>query len=116
MATNPHARNTPENIVPAKGSGVKDWAVVLGATALLGVGGGVASFATADVPDAAEFAVSTQTDAANLVISDPQDIVSADDEALMQRDAERLPHPDTVQTVHYIYPVSYTHLTLPTKA
>ncbi|CAM3173828.1 hypothetical protein CGOTT_11825 [Corynebacterium gottingense] len=103
MATNPHARNTPENIVPAKGSGVKDWAVVLGATALLGVGGGVASFATADVPDAAEFAVSTQTNAANLVVSDPQDIVSADDEAQMQRDAERLPHPDTVQTVHYIY-------------
>ena len=105
--TNRLARSREEvrraNIVPAKGSSVKDWAVVFGATTLLVVGGGVASFATADVPDASEFAVSTQTSAADLVVSDPQDILSDEDEQRMQRDAERLPHPDTVQTIHYIY-------------
>ena len=88
---------------PAKGSAAKDWAAVIGASALLAVGGGAAGYALADVPDASEFAVSTQEHAAQLMISDPQDILSAEDEQRMERDAERLPHPDTVQTIHYLF-------------
>lgn len=78
---------------PAKGSAVKDWAAVIGASVLLAVGGGAAGYALADVPDASEFAVSTQEHAAQLMISDPQDILSAEDEQRMERDAERLPPP-----------------------
>ncbi len=88
---------------PAKGSAAKDWAAVIGASALLAVGGGAAGYALADVPDASEFAVSTREHAAQLMISDPQNILSAEDEQRMERDAERLPHPDTVQTIHYLF-------------
>lgn len=88
---------------PAKGSAAKDWAAVIGASALLAVGGGAAGYSLADVPDADRFAVSTQASAAQLQVSDPQNILSAEDEQRMQRDAERLPHPDTVQTIHYIF-------------
>ena len=104
MASTPdgtYESNTAQQ--PAKGSAAKDWAAVIGASALLAVGGGAAGYALADVPDASEFAVSTQAEAAQLMISDPQDILSAEDEQRMERDAERLPHPDTVQTIHYIF-------------
>ena len=104
MASTPdgtHKSSTAQQ--PAKGSAAKDWAAVIGASALLAVGGGAAGYALADVPDASEFAVSTQEHAAQLMISDPQNILSAEDEQRMERDAERLPHPDTVQTIHYLF-------------
>lgn len=104
MASTPDGtRESTGTRQPAKGSAAKDWAAVIGASALLAVGGGAAGYSLADVPDADQFAVSTQASAAQLQVSDPQDILSAEDEQRMQRDAERLPHPDTVQTIHYIF-------------
>ena len=104
MASTPDGtRESTGTRQPAKGSAAKDWAAVIGASALLAVGGGAAGYSLADVPDASEFAVSTQASAAQLQVSDPQDILSAEDEQRMERDAERLPRPDTVQTIHYIF-------------
>lgn len=86
----------------SKSTKAKDWAAVIGATALLGAGGGALAYSTADVPSRDEVAVSVQSHAAEVNISDPADLLTADDDARLMRDAERLQHPDTVKKIHFI--------------
>mgnify|MGYP006968847312 FL=1 len=53
MASTPDGtRESTGTRQPAKGSAAKDWAAVIGASALLAVGGGAAGYSLADVPDA----------------------------------------------------------------
>lgn len=75
----------------------KDWAAVIGATALLATGGGVLGYAASDVPSPDQVAVAVQSQAPAVEISDPADLLTPEDEARMVRDAERLQHPDTVK-------------------
>lgn len=80
----------------------KDWAAVIGATALLATGGGVLGYAASDVPSPDQVAVAVQSQAPAVEISDPADLLTPEAEARMVRDAERLQHPDTVKKIHYL--------------
>lgn len=79
---------------------LKDWAAVIGMTALATVGAGALGHTLPDVPEPA--AIATQAQAPHVEISDPSDVVSPEDEERMVRDAERLPHPEVVTKLHYI--------------
>lgn len=80
----------------------KDWAAVIGATALLATGGGALGYAASDVPSPDQVVVAVQSQAPAVEISDPADLLTPEDEARMVRDAERLQHPDTVKKIHYL--------------
>ena len=78
----------------------KDWAAVLGLTALLGGIGGTVGYALPDTPE--PVVIATQAEAPAVEISDPSDVMPAEDEARLLRDVERLQHPDTVKRLHFI--------------
>lgn len=80
----------------------KDWAAVLGLTALLGLGGGAVGYSLPDAPDPASVSVSVQQNAPAVEISDPADLLTPEDEARLLRDVERIDRPDTVQKLHFI--------------
>ena len=84
----------------SKSTTLKDWAGVLGLTALLTAGGATLGYSLPDTPE--PVTVTTQTQAPALMISDPGDVLSPEDEARLEKDAERLQHPDTVKTLHYL--------------
>jgi len=86
----------------SKSNSFKDWAAVLGITALLGLGGGALGYASTEVPDAADSHIATQAEMPEVMVSDPGDVLTPEDEARLKRDAERLDRPDTVKTLHYI--------------
>lgn len=73
--------------------------LAIAAAAAVGVGG-LASTAV-DVPTSDEVAVAT-AGAPRVLIDDPQDLLTPEDEARMQRDAERLDVPDTVTSLRYL--------------
>lgn len=84
----------------AMASGAQIGAVVA-ITALVGLGVGVPAASLVDIPTREQVAVST-VGAPNVVIDDPHDLLSPEDEARMMRDAERLDAPSTVQTLHWM--------------
>ncbi|MEJ6012306.1 DUF5129 domain-containing protein [Corynebacterium sp. H127] len=80
---------------------------IMAGTALsaLLVGGGVggALFATTDAPERADYAITAPMHAIQKTeIHDPEDVLSAEDEARMLHEAPRIQAPDTVQQLHYI--------------
>ena len=78
----------------------KDIAATAGAAALLALGGGAAGYVSYDAPE--PIVVTQQAQAAQVEISDPADLLTAEDEARLLRDVERLDRPDTVQRIHFI--------------
>ena len=85
----------------ALGATGKIIAGTVGAAALLGFGGAGLTYALMDAPDASQFAVEVGQ-APQVIIDDPQDVLSPEDEERMMRDAERLDHPAVVQELHYL--------------
>lgn len=78
----------------------KDIAASVGIAALMALGGGVAGYASVDEP--APIVVEQRAEAPEVEISDPTDLLSAEDEARLLRDVERLDHPSTVRRIHFI--------------
>ena len=80
---------------------VKQAAGILGISALVGLGVGGTVAATHPAPDV-QPAVVTTVGAPEVVIDDPQDILSREDEARLRSDAGRLDVPYPVQKLHYL--------------
>lgn len=73
----------------------------IGIAAALAAGGAAAGYATTDIPEADEVAVE-QGVAPQVTIDDPDDVLSAEDEERMIKDAERLDTPAVVKDLHYM--------------
>lgn len=73
----------------------------LGAMLLIGGGGAALAYGLADVPDRASVAVETGAEP-KVVIDDPDDLLSPEDEERLIKDAARLDHPAVVKELHYM--------------
>lgn len=73
----------------------------IGAALLLGGAGAGLTYALTEVPSEDHFAVEVGQ-APKVVIDDPDDVLTPEDEARMMRDVERLDHPDVVKELHYM--------------
>ena len=76
-------------------------AAVLGITALVGLGGAAAGYNSVNIPDAEQVAVQTHG-APTAVIDDPQQVLSPDDRARLERDTARIDAPAVVTDFHYM--------------
>lgn len=79
----------------------KQIGIVAALTVAAAVGAGALASTTVDVPDREEVAVDT-VGAPQVVVDDPDDVLTAEDEARLSSDAERLDVPSTVTTLHYL--------------
>ncbi|WP_235923166.1 DUF5129 domain-containing protein [Corynebacterium lizhenjunii] len=71
---------------------------------LSGVGAGAVAYSATEVPQRSEFSVSApiQQGINHVEVHDPDNVLSAEDEARLQRDAERIKAPDVVQQLHFL--------------
>lgn len=78
--------------------------IALGVTAVGAVVGFVPGQLTATEPDRADYTYTeeVQRNAFELTIHNPHGVLSADDERILQRDAERIEAPEVVQSLNYI--------------
>lgn len=74
---------------------------VVAVSALLGLGVAGVTMSQINVPSPEAVAVNT-VGAPTVVIDDPHDLLTPDDEARLTRDAQLLDAPDTVRTLHWI--------------
>ncbi|WP_291314442.1 DUF5129 domain-containing protein [Corynebacterium sp. UBA2622] len=77
------------------------YSTVAGVAGLVALGVGGAAAAMTDVPGRDQVAVAT-TGAPRVLVDDPQDVLTPEDEARLESDARRLDVPDTVHTLHYL--------------
>ena len=76
-------------------------AAVVGIAALVGLGGAAAGYNSVDIPNAEQVAVQTHG-APTAVIDDPQQVLSPDDRARLERDTARIDAPAVVTDLHYM--------------
>ena len=81
------------------------WAQILGvgATALLIGGGiGVGTYATIDEPDPAHYAIATTAEPADLILTNPDGLLTPADQAQLEGNMQRITYPEVVRTVHIL--------------
>lgn len=76
-------------------------AAVLGVTALVGFGGAAVGYNMVDVPEISQVTMQTHG-APNAIIDDPQQVLSPDDRARLERDTARIDAPEVVTDFHYM--------------
>ena len=74
---------------------------VVAISALLGIGGSAIALSQVDVPEPGEVAVQT-VGVPEVVVDDPQDMLSPADEERLRADAQRLDAPSTVRSLHWM--------------
>ncbi|SDS72370.1 DUF5129 domain-containing protein [Corynebacterium timonense] len=79
----------------------KQIALVAALAAAAGIGAGGFAATTVDIPSPDQVAVTT-AGAPQVVVDDPDDILTPDEEARLRSDVERLDAPDTVTTLYYL--------------
>lgn len=86
----------------AMGSTTKAVLGTIGSAVLLGGAGVGLTYALTTPPAESEYAVAVAQHAPKVVIDDPDDVLTPEDEERMMRDVERLDHPDVVKELHYM--------------
>ena len=80
---------------------LSETAAVLGVTALVGFGGAAVGYNMVDVPEISQVTMQTHG-APNAIIDDPQQVLSPDDRARLERDTARIDAPEVVTDFHYM--------------
>ena len=80
---------------------LSETAAVLGVTALVGFGGAAVGYNMVDVPEISQVMMQTHG-APNAIIDDPQQVLSPDDRARLERDTARIDAPEVVTDFHYM--------------
>lgn len=86
----------------AMGSTAKAVLGTIGSAVLLGGVGAGLTYALTTPPSEDQYSVAVAQHAPKVVIDDPDDVLSPEDEDRMMRDVERLDHPDVVKELHYM--------------
>lgn len=85
------------------GSGrLAKWLAVCGASALVAFGTGFAIYNAQDAPQLENFSVETTNSPANIQLTNPQGVLTAEDIARLERDIPRLPQLASVRTIHFM--------------
>lgn len=74
----------------------------IGSAVLLGGAGAGLTYALTTPPAEDQYAVAVAQQAPKVVIDDPDEVLTPEEEERMMRDVERLDHPDVVKELHYM--------------
>ncbi|OIR43646.1 DUF5129 domain-containing protein [Corynebacterium sp. NML130628] len=81
------------------------WAQILGvgaAALLIGGGIGAGTYATIDEPDPAHYAIATTAEPADLILTNPDGLLTPADEAQLESNLQRITYPEVVRTIHIL--------------